>query len=143
MDPLTQIALTRELIDIDSTTGRERDAGAFLATTLRGLGYDVIEQPVVGDRFNVVASIGEPVGRLLDALRLRAAVHSEPRASTARLYGRGACDAKGTLVAQIAAAERLRASGETRVGLLFVVGEERGSEGAKRGQHASRQDRRS
>jgi acetylornithine deacetylase len=48
-----------------------------------------------------------------------------------RVYGRGACDAKGTLVAQIAAAERLRASGETRVGLVFVVGEERGSDGAK------------
>ena len=47
------------------------------------------------------------------------------------MHGRGACDAKGMLVAQIAAAERLRASGERRVGLLFVVGEERGSDGAK------------
>ena len=46
------------------------------------------------------------------------------------LYGRGACDAKGILAAQVAAAERLRASGERRVGLLFVVGEERGSDGA-------------
>jgi acetylornithine deacetylase len=46
------------------------------------------------------------------------------------VHGRGACDAKGILVAQIAAAERLRAGGEKRVGLLFVVGEERGSEGA-------------
>ena len=48
-----------------------------------------------------------------------------------RLYGRGACDAKGILAAQVAAAERLRADGETRAGLLFVVGEERGSDGAK------------
>ena len=48
------------------------------------------------------------------------------------LYGRGACDAKGILAAQVAAAERLRASGERRVGLLFVVGEERGSDGAAR-----------
>ena len=48
-----------------------------------------------------------------------------------RVYGRGACDAKGILIAQIAAAERLRASGERRIGLLFVVGEERGSDGAK------------
>jgi acetylornithine deacetylase len=47
-----------------------------------------------------------------------------------RLYGRGACDAKGILAAQVAAAERLRADGEVRVGLLFVVGEERGSDGA-------------
>ena len=47
------------------------------------------------------------------------------------LYGRGACDAKGILAAQIAAAERLRAAGETRIGLVFVAGEERGSDGAK------------
>jgi acetylornithine deacetylase len=47
-----------------------------------------------------------------------------------RLYGRGACDAKGILVAQLAAAERLRAQGRTDVALLFVVGEERGSDGA-------------
>ena len=46
------------------------------------------------------------------------------------LYGRGACDAKGILAAQVAAAERLRAAGETRVGLVFVAGEERGSDGA-------------
>ena len=47
------------------------------------------------------------------------------------LYGRGACDAKGILAAQVAAAERLRAEGETRIGLVFVAGEERGSDGAK------------
>ncbi|HEX6973449.1 MAG TPA: M20/M25/M40 family metallo-hydrolase [Vicinamibacterales bacterium] len=47
-----------------------------------------------------------------------------------RLFGRGSCDAKGILAVQVAAAERLRASGERRTGLLFVVGEERGSDGA-------------
>jgi acetylornithine deacetylase len=52
------------------------------------------------------------------------------RIEDGRLYGRGACDAKGILAAQVAAAERLRAAGERRVGLLFVVGEERGSDGA-------------
>ena len=48
-----------------------------------------------------------------------------------RLYGRGSCDAKGILAAQVGAVEQLRRAGETRVGLLFVVGEERGSDGAK------------
>ena len=47
------------------------------------------------------------------------------------LFGRGACDAKGILAAQVAAAESLRATGETRIALLFVVGEERGSDGAR------------
>src|SRR4029079_17166270 len=48
-----------------------------------------------------------------------------------RLYGRGSCDAKGILAAQVAALDLMREDGETRVGLLFVVGEERGSDGAK------------
>jgi acetylornithine deacetylase len=46
------------------------------------------------------------------------------------LYGRGTCDAKGIIAAQIAAAEKLRAA-KVKVGLLFVVGEERDSAGAK------------
>jgi acetylornithine deacetylase len=54
-----------------------------------------------------------------------------PRLEGARLFGRGACDAKGIAAAMLAAADRLVASGESRVGLLFVVGEEEGSEGAR------------
>jgi acetylornithine deacetylase len=46
------------------------------------------------------------------------------------IYGRGACDAKGIIAAQILAAERLRKDG-VRAALLFVVGEERDSAGAK------------
>ena len=52
------------------------------------------------------------------------------RVENGRLYGRGSSDAKGILAAQLVAAERLRARGERRVGLLFVAGEERGSDGA-------------
>jgi acetylornithine deacetylase len=47
-----------------------------------------------------------------------------------RIYGRGACDAKGIIAAQIVAAEKLRGAG-VFVGLLFLVGEERDSIGAK------------
>jgi acetylornithine deacetylase len=130
VDSLTQIRLTRELIDIDSTTGREAEAGEFIATTLERLGYDVTRQPVADGRFNVVA--------VLDAPSVVFSTHFDcvppffaSREQDGRVYGRGACDAKGILVAQIAAAERLRASGERRIGLLFVVGEERGSDGAR------------
>lgn len=130
MDPLTQIRVTRELVDIDSTTGREGEAGTFLAATLRGLGYDVVEQPVSEGRFNVIARIGEP--KVVFSTHFDCVPPFFPsREEQGRVYGRGACDAKGIAVAQIAAAERLRAAGETRVGLLFVVGEERGSDGAK------------
>jgi acetylornithine deacetylase len=130
VDPLTQIALTRRLVDIDSTTGREAQAGAFLAGTLRDLGYAVTEQPVIGDRFNVLAVADAPVvvfSTHFDCVPPFAPSWEE----TGVLHGRGSCDAKGTIAAMIAAAERLRARGERRVGLLFVVGEERGSDGAQ------------
>jgi acetylornithine deacetylase len=131
VDPVTQIRLTRELVDIDSTTGREAEAGRFIAATLRGLGYDVSEQPVAGDRFNVMALAGRRPDVVLSTHFDCVPPYFPSRESGRVLFGRGSCDAKGTLVAQIAAAERLRAAGESRVGLLFVVGEERGSEGAK------------
>jgi acetylornithine deacetylase len=49
---------------------------------------------------------------------------------TDRIYGRGSCDAKGIIAAQIAAAEQLRKE-NIYVGLLFLVGEEKDSLGAK------------
>jgi len=130
VDSLTQIRLTRELIDIDSTTGREAEAGAFIARTLESMGYAVTRQPVADGRFNVIATLGSPA--VVFSTHFDCVPPFFPsREVDGRLHGRGACDAKGALVAQVAAAERLRASGETRVGLLFVVGEERGSDGAK------------
>jgi acetylornithine deacetylase len=131
VDAATQLKLTRELVDIDSTTGREGEAGAFLARTLRALGYRVVEQPVSDGRFNVYASLDTPV--VVFSTHFDCVPPFFPsRVDGARLYGRGSCDAKGQAIAEIAAAEQLRASGETRIGLLFVVGEERGSDGAKR-----------
>ena len=130
MDPLTQLQLTRELVDIDSTTPHEIAAGEFLDDALRRLGYDVVRQPVQDGRFNLVATIDRPDVVLTTHFDCVPPFFPS-RVEGGRLYGRGACDAKGILVAQIAAVERLRAAGESRAGLLFVVGEERGSEGAK------------
>lgn len=134
MDSVAQIQLTRQLIDIDSTTGREGEVATALARTLRELGWNVSEQPIDldrgGSRFNVMANVGEPA--VVFSTHFDCVPPFFPsREEGGQLYGRGACDAKGILVAQIAAAERLRARGETRVGLLFVAGEERGSDGAK------------
>jgi acetylornithine deacetylase len=129
VDPLTCVRFARALIDIDSTTGREQQAGTWLAAQLEQLGYVVDRMPVAAGRFNVYAHVGDPVVVL--------STHYDcvppfipSRVESATLHGRGACDAKGILAAQVAAVERLRASGERRVALLFVVGEERGSDGA-------------
>ncbi len=122
--------LARALIDIDSTTGREQEACAFLAGELRSLGYRVIEQPVADGRFNVLAlDAPAPVVALSTHIDCVPPFFAS-RIEGGTLYGRGACDAKGALAAQVIAAERLRREGERRVGLLFVVGEERGSDGA-------------
>src|SRR5207247_6448058 len=122
------VALTRALVDIDSTTGRETDAGKWLAHHLRECGFSVVEQAVDNTRFNVLATVGSP--SVVFSTHFDCVPPFFPsRVDGDRLYGRGACDAKGILAAQVAAVETLRASGETRVGLLFVVGEERGSDG--------------
>jgi len=130
-DPVDPVSLARSLIDIDSTTGREGEAGAWLARFLGDRGYRVVEQPIGDGRFNVFA-------RQDEAPRVVLSTHFDcvppffpSREERGLLFGRGSCDAKGSLAAQVAAVERLRAGGETRVGLLFVVGEERGSDGAR------------
>jgi acetylornithine deacetylase len=130
VDPLDLIALTRSLVDIDSTTGREADCGVWLAAYLRYLGWTVDEQEVGGGRSNVVATLDPPTVVFSTHFDCVPAFFPS-RIEGARLHGRGTCDAKGILAAQVHAAERLRAAGERRVGMLFVVGEERGSDGAK------------
>jgi acetylornithine deacetylase len=124
------VSFARALVDIDSTTGQEQDAGAFIARTLRELGWHVEQQPLADGRFNVIARIGEP--------RIVLSTHFDcvppffsSRVEGSRLYGRGSCDAKGILAAQVVAAERARKQGRDDVGLLLVAGEERGSDGAK------------
>jgi acetylornithine deacetylase len=127
---LDLVGLTRSLVDFDSTTGREAPAGRWLSSYLRQLGYTVTEQPVDEGRFNLFARLGRPTV-VLSTHYDCVPPFFKSRVENDRIYGRGACDAKGILAAQVAASERLRAGGETRVGLLFVVGEERGSDGAR------------
>jgi len=123
--------LARRLVDIDSTTGREGEVASLVADLLRTLGYVVDEQPVTDGRVNVFAHTGtDPVVVLSTHLDCVPPFFPS-RVQAGRLYGRGACDAKGIAAAQIVAALRLCTDGESRVGLLFVAGEERGSDGAK------------
>jgi len=125
-------ALTRKLIDIESITGNEAAVGAAVADELGTLGYVVERMRVEGDRFNVWATHpSNPSPEIafsthMDTVPPFIASSETPE----RIYGRGSCDAKGIIVAQIAAAEKLKADG-IHVGLLFLVGEERDSQGAQ------------
>lgn len=128
MDP---VALTRQLIDIESITGTEGAVATFLAGYVEELGYVVEHMPVEGERFNLYAKpahVDQPA--LVFSTHMDTVPPFLPSHEDAdNIYGRGACDAKGIIAAQIAACERLRSSG-VFAGLLFVVGEERDSLGA-------------
>jgi acetylornithine deacetylase len=129
MDTLETVAFARGLIDIDSTTGREQACGERLASDLERRGYRVTRQPVADGRFNVYATLDDPIVVLSTHFDTVPPYFPSAERDNA-VWGRGACDAKGILAAQLAAVERMRAAGERRVGMLFVVGEERGSDGA-------------
>ncbi len=125
-------ALTRKLIDIESITGNEAAVGKALRMNSPALGYAVERMPVEGDRFNVWATHpGHPRPELVFSTHMDTVPPFISSSETPeRIYGRGSCDAKGIIVAQIAAAEKLKAEG-IHVGLLFLVGEERDSQGAQ------------
>ena len=125
------VSLTRSLVDIDSTTGREAEAGAVAGRLPARRGYQVTEQPVANGRFNVFAQLDRRPSVVLSTHFDCVPPFFPSREERGLIFGRGACDAKGILAAQVAAAERLRAAGESRFALLFVVGEERGSDGAR------------
>jgi acetylornithine deacetylase len=121
--------LTRDLIDIESISGHEGECGQFLLRTLKELGFRAQKMPVEGQRFNVYAHIGRP--QVVFSSHFDTVPPFIPSSEDARkIYGRGACDAKGIIAAMTAAAVRLVNEGKD-VGLLFVVGEERDSHGAK------------
>ena len=124
-------ALTRKLVDIESITGNEVEVGDVMARELTAMGYIVERMPVEGERFNVWATHpGHPRPELVLSTHMDTVPPFISSSETPeRIYGRGSCDAKGIIVAQIAAAEKLKANG-IHVGLLFLVGEERDSQGA-------------
>jgi acetylornithine deacetylase len=127
MDPLE---LTRALVSLETPTGAEGPATDLLERTLRGLGYQTVRQPVSAGRHNLYAYREPPT--LVFSTHLDTVPPYVPLAEDAvSIHGRGSCDAKGLAAAMVAAAERLASRGERRIGLLFLVGEENGSDGAR------------
>jgi acetylornithine deacetylase len=124
------VALAAELLTIDSSTGAESGAVDFVSKWLVARGWNVSLQEVTRGRANVWASRqghGVTLSTHLDTVP----PYIAPRLEGDRLHGRGACDAKGIAAAMLVAADRLANKGEQRVDLLFVVGEEKGSDGAR------------
>jgi acetylornithine deacetylase len=123
--------LTRSLMEIPSVSGEEEAVGFFLRDHLESLGWTVEMQRVSKDQNNVIAYLN-------DTPRVWFSTHLDtvppfipPTEDDEKIYGRGSCDAKGIIAAQITAAEQLRNAGVRDLGLLFTVEEERSSTGAK------------
>jgi acetylornithine deacetylase len=136
------IDLTRKLVNIESISYQESAVGAFLAEFLERERYAVERMPVKqpdlattpgggrGERFNVYADAAGETPDIVFSTHMDTVPPFIPCTEDDEfLYGRGACDAKGIIAAQVAAAGCLREAG-VKVGLLFVVGEERDSAGA-------------
>jgi acetylornithine deacetylase/succinyl-diaminopimelate desuccinylase-like protein len=129
------IRLTRELIDIPSVTGEEFEIGNSLGELLNRRGYHVELQHLSSERSNVIATTKEPPRIVLSTHMDTVPPFITSREDDEFIYGRGSCDAKGIIAAQIAAAEKLRAGGINEIGLLFTVDEEVNSAGAKLANH--------
>lgn len=128
--PIDVVALAAELLAIHSTTREEGAVVDFVSRWLVQRDWNVMVQEVTPGRGNVWASRkggGVTLSTHLDTVP----PYVPPRRAEGRLYGRGACDAKGIAAAMMVAGDRLVQLGEERVDLLFVVGEERGSDGAR------------
>jgi acetylornithine deacetylase len=133
------VQLTRNLVDIESITYNEGAVGAWLEAYLLGLGFAVERMPVpqpgesrhTGERFNLYASVDGARPDVVFSTHMDTVPPFFPSSEDEEfIYGRGSCDAKGIIAAQTAAAVRLREQ-NFKVGLLFVVGEERDSAGAR------------
>src|SRR6185503_10919858 len=122
--------LTRKLISIPSISGDEKAVAEFIAEYLSAAGFDVELQDAAEARPNVYARRGDPEV-VLSTHTDTVPPYVEFREDDAYIYGRGACDTKGIISAMIKAAEALTDAKVTDFGLLFVVGEEAGSVGAR------------
>ena len=122
--------LTKSLVNMASVTGHEKACAEFVKGYLIQLGFQAELMPVSRDRSNVFATLGKPdivLSTHMDTVPPFFLAHEDAE----HIYGRGSCDAKGILAAQVTAAERLKKDGVEDFALLFLVGEETVSDGAR------------
>ena len=123
--------LTKNLINVPSISENEEAVGFFLRDYLENLGWKVELQPVSANQNNVIAYLNDTPRVFLSTHMDTVPPFIEASEDAEKIYGRGACDAKGIIASQIFAAESLRKQGISDIGLLFTVDEEQGSSGAR------------
>jgi len=128
---------------VDSTWAGERHVSEFLAATAARAGLDVEFQKVLPSRSNLLVTLSpksKPSQRILLAPHMdTVGVTSEeqfiPRSINGRLYGRGACDTKGSVASMLSAiaiiAKRKRRPLETEIVFAGLVDEENAQAGSR------------
>ncbi len=114
-----------------SVSGEEEAVGFYLRDYLESLGWTVELQAVSENQNNVIAYLNNTPRVWLSTHMDTVPPFIAPTEDDEKIYGRGSCDAKGIIAAQITAAELLRKEGVEDIGLLYTVEEERASTGAK------------
>jgi len=128
---MNQFELTKALMNVPSVSGEEEAVGFFLRDHLLSLGWTVELQNVSENQNNVIAYLNETPRVWFSTHIDTVPPFIPPTEDDEKIYGRGACDAKGIIAAQITAAEQIRSEGIEDIGLLYTVEEERSSTGAR------------
>ena len=129
---IMDIELFLEMLNIDSTSGKEAGLADFLAGRLAGPGRHVQTFEVGDGTRNLLVSWGNP--KVIFCSHLDTVPPYLPPVFDdvyGVFRGRGTCDAKGQIFAMYEACKALEESGCTDFGLLLLAGEETGSFGAK------------
>lgn len=122
------LELFRQLLDFDSTSGREREVALWLSNTLQAPSRELME---VGDgTLNLLLSWGRPEVVFCTHMDT-VPPYIPPTFRADEVLGRGSCDAKGQILAMYTACKRLESAGHSGFALLLLAGEETGSWGAK------------
>jgi acetylornithine deacetylase/succinyl-diaminopimelate desuccinylase family protein len=121
----------------------ESRVAKFLGATARKAGLDVEFQQVTPGRSNVIARL-TPKGKVqrrillvphMDTVPPSSDAQFLPRVSTGRLYGRGACDTKGSVAAMLTAVTALAKKGgalsKTEIIFAGVIDEENAQAGSR------------
>ncbi|MGI8466842.1 MAG: M20/M25/M40 family metallo-hydrolase [Pyrinomonadaceae bacterium] len=131
IEQMNLFELTKTLINIPSVSDNEQAVGFFLRDYLQSLGWKVKLQAVSENQNNVIAYLND-TPRVFFSTHLDVVPpHIKASEDAEKIYGRGACDAKGIIASEIMSAEKLRQQGINDIGLLFTVDEEQGSTGAR------------
>ncbi len=119
-------SLARELIEIESITGNELKMAEYLKSYLEPKGWIVHLQDVEDGRKNVFAHRkGNPKPKLIVNSHIDTVPPYIPFSEDEKyIYGRGACDTKALIAAQLMSVNSLVENGIDQIGLLYVVGEE-------------------